>query len=187
VYWQREQETEMLMRRWQTVARTSLAFVIGGVLSFGAIGHASDKDGDDSGPGALRPGETMTGIYAMGAPVGATMRTVGAIDAQINFPRPVNDNAAYKVELIAQGAPPTANCPGVRRAAPGFLCVYEVFKDSRERLGGVYNPIDTTFRSVIDRDGAVLFGFVESADSDDGDAPFSTGGWAITGRERRTR
>ena len=178
----------MLMRRWQTVAGTSLALVMAGVLLFAANGHASDKDGDDdNGPSALRPGETMTGIYAMGAPVGATTRTVGAIDAQINFPRPVNDNAAYKVELIAQGAPRTANCPGVRRAAPGFLCVYEVFKDARERLGGVYNPIDTTFRSLIDRDGAVLFGFVESADSDDGDAPFSAGGWAITGRERHTR
>jgi hypothetical protein len=178
----------MLLRRWQSVAGTSLALVVGGVFSLAAIGHASDRDGgDENGVAALRPGETMTGIYAMGAPVGAITRTVGAIDAQIDFPRPVNDNAAYKVELIAQDAPRTANCPGIRHAAPGFLCIYEVFKDSRERLGGVYNPIDTTFQSVIDRDGAVLFGFVESADSDDGDAPFSTGGWAITGRERGTR
>jgi hypothetical protein len=121
----------------------------------------------------------------MGGPVAATSRTVGAINAQINFPRRVLDNAKYKVEMIGQGQPVTSHCPGVRRAAPGYLCIYEIFKDSRETLGGVYNPIDTTFRSVIDRDGAVLWGSVESIDSDDGDAPFSAGGWAITGLGRR--
>jgi hypothetical protein len=63
------------------------------------------------------------------------------------------------------------------------MCIYEVYKDSRLTLGDVYNPIGSGGR--IDRDGLALYGIVESADSDDGDSPFSAGGWAITGLRRR--
>jgi hypothetical protein len=52
-------------------------------------------------------------------------------------------------------------------------------------LGGVYNPIGSG--GQIDQDGAVLYGQVESANSDDGDSPFSTGGWAITGLKTKSR
>jgi hypothetical protein len=89
------------------------------------------------------------------------------------------------VEIIQKGQAATTNCPGLRRAAPGYLCIYEVFKDSRLTLGGVYNPIGSG--GQIDQDGAVLYGQVESANSDDGDSAFSTGGWAITGLKTKNR
>ena len=124
----------------------------------------------------------MTGIYVMGGTVAATTRTVGSSDAQIDFRRRVQDHANYEVEIIRRGQPVTSNCPGVRRAAPGFLCIYEIYKDDRVTLGDMYSSIGTGGK--IDRDGLVLWGTVESANSDDGDLPFSGGGWAITGRRR---
>ncbi|MFO0690075.1 MAG: hypothetical protein U0900_15365 [Myxococcota bacterium] len=127
----------------------------------------------------------MTGIYVMGGTVAADFRTVGYIDAQINFARRVLDQGSYKVEIVRKDQAATANCPGLRRAAPGYLCIYEVYQDSRLTLGGVYNPIGSG--GQIDQDGAVLYGQVESANSDDGDSPFSSGGWAITGLKRKGR
>jgi hypothetical protein len=165
-----------------TVLLAAFVLIVAAALFLDPKQAIAKDDIDDPFP-VLRPGATMTGIYVMGGTVAATTRTVGYIDAQINFPRRVQDHAKYQVEVIRQGSPGSVNCPGARRAAPGFLCIYEVYKDHRLTLGDVYNPIGTGGK--LDRDGVALWGAVESADSDDGDSPFSAGGWAITGRDRR--
>jgi hypothetical protein len=153
--------------------------------------------GEDDGFPPLRPGETMTGIYVMGSTVASDFRTVGYIDAQLNFVRPVTHQDQYQVEIIQlrcqpnnpAGAnclsQPTNHCPGFRQAAPGFLCIYEKHKDDKLLgLGGVYSPLDN---GPFDRDGAVIWGKVDSPNSDDGDSAFSTGGWAITGLRKAPR
>jgi hypothetical protein len=175
-----------MWKHWPARALAGMiALMVSGAFSPAAPDqHDATRAGDADAFPRLRDGETMTGIYVMGGPVAATTRTVGYIDAQLTFLRRISDHAKYKAELIPQGQSVTAHCPGLRHAAPGYLCVYEVYKDERETLGGVYNPIGTG--GAIDRDGAVLYGSVESASSDDGDAPFSTGGWAITGRDRHS-
>jgi hypothetical protein len=165
-------------RVWLARVLVSALVIAGAALITSGRAVAQD-DGSDGFP-VLGAGQTMTGIYVMSGTVAAAYRTVGYIDAQINFPRQVRDNARYQVEIIQRGQSVTKNCPGLRLAAAGFLCIYEVYKDARlTSLGGVYNPIGSGGK--IDRDGAVLFGKVESADSDDGDSPFSAGGWAIKG------
>jgi hypothetical protein len=69
--------------------------VIGGVIAaalllFAANQASATEDGD--GFPTLRPGETMTGIYVMGGTGAAAGRTVGYIDAQLNFSHRVADN-----------------------------------------------------------------------------------------------
>jgi hypothetical protein len=167
--------------RPRTAFSTALLLAVVGI-SFLTPNRAIAKDDDADPFPALPPGMTMTGVYVMGGTVAAASRTVGYIDAQINFPRRVLDHARYHVEIVRKGQASTEHCPGVRRAAAGYLCIYEIYKDERLSLGGVYNPIGTG--GSIDRDGAALWGAVDSADSDDGDSPFSAGGWAITGRPR---
>jgi len=168
------------MRKLRTKCRmVPVALALSIVLAAATAPQAAAHDFGDHDSDVLQPNQTMTGIYVMGGTVAADVRTVGFIDAQINFARRVLNQGAYKVEIIQKGQATTTNCPGLRRAASGYLCIYEVYKDSRLTLGGVYNPIGSG--GQIDQDGAVLYGQVESANSDDGDSPFSTGGWAITG------
>jgi hypothetical protein len=177
------------LAKWASFAAVALsAALVAGAAFLPSYVGADDQN--DAFP-SLRPGETMTGIYVMGGTVASDYRTVGYIDAQLNFVHRIANNDRYQVEIIQlkcqTGNPagahclsqPTRNCPGLRQAAPGYLCIYEKHKDDKLLgLGGVYSPLDN---GPIDRDGAVLWGKVDSSNSDDGDSPFSTGGWAITG------
>ena len=119
---------------------------------------------------AIRPGRTMTGLYAI---------------------RGINEFEQYHVESfgfripapalghwIAAGQPSTPECPGTIAepdAAAGHLCVYERFASN---VGGRFflDPRNFTVRSTSFEDG---FGLVIS-NTTSGTSYVSTGSWALT-------
>jgi hypothetical protein len=68
----------------------------------------------------LGSGETEVGVFATSAPDGS----YGSVAINF-FPRLPGRVPGSNAEILSVGAT-TAGCPGPRRAAAGFLCVYEV-------------------------------------------------------------
>ncbi len=119
---------------------------------------------------ALRPGRTLTGLYAI---------------------RGINDFEQYHLESfgfripapalghwLTAGQPSTPECPGTvaaPQAAPGHLCVYESFASN---VAGRFflDPRDFTIRATSFEDG---FGLVVN-NTTGGTTYVTTGSWALT-------
>jgi hypothetical protein len=92
--------TSIWNNRRTTVVAVGVALMVLVAFATVAPGRVAANDGESDDFPVLQPWETMTGIYVMRGTVAATTRTVGYIDAQINFLRRVDNHAKYKVELM---------------------------------------------------------------------------------------
>jgi hypothetical protein len=126
----------------------------------------------------LVPGETETGTWGGGYEIteGSTRYRVTA-----SFPIPLaSPLPSSAVGYVPRETPPTAECPGVGRAAPGFLCLYEA-RSERVRTptaGDVFDPEE--FEGPAHATGRSGFA-VELTASESEDPSSITGTFAVTG------
>jgi hypothetical protein len=128
------------------------------------------------------PGKNLTAETPL--PSGATetgdFSTAGGgapafLSATANFVQPLATGLDEEhVVFVAEGEASAPHCPGVRQAAPGYLCIYIVKSANSSRPNS--GPDPETGRIGAGRSGAVLFFAVPSAD----EASFALGNWAVT-------
>jgi hypothetical protein len=119
-------------------------------------------------PGStLASGDTEVGVFAASAPTPAEARNYVAFIPKL--PAPVD---AAHFEEHAPGAT-SANCPGPRQAAPGFICVYEGF-DFETTFVGHGDPFSSTFNGTTQPEGTTLVFATSNAQSN------VRGSWAYT-------
>lgn len=100
---------------------------------------------------ALRPGETVSGVWGAGVPLGLTG---GVYSAFATFPIPLEVAIPDGHQVYVPTAP-APNCPGPGQAAPGFLCVYQgiLVNTGTPVDGSIFNP------ETPSTAGASRFGF----------------------------
>jgi hypothetical protein len=114
----------------------------------------------------LQPGQTETGVYAVGSPSAGNYDS-GSIDFH-----PALAASISNVRYIDPGAPGTTNCPQRGHAARGYLCLYSG-ANSHTTFCCAYRP--STVGSVgADPDGAALY-----FEATQGGA-YNRGTWAVT-------
>jgi len=92
--------------------------------TLGTVPNANHANSADSASGltTLPSGKSESGFYAAGGGESEN----GYIAQGITFPQPLAASIPEgNVEWIAEGAPFTSNCPGVGRAAPNHVCLYD--------------------------------------------------------------
>jgi hypothetical protein len=132
----------------------------GAVGSPGATGVGGPNGADFTIATTLQPGQTESGSYAV------TGNTLPLLEA-VNFRVPL---AGTTTNIEFRNGAISANCPGPRQAARGFLCIYKfsgsaTFVDASDMFTGVSNQAGPT-------------GFV--LDFSATSATWSVGTWAIT-------
>jgi hypothetical protein len=129
-------------------------------------GPAGQPGADFTASTSLRPGETLTGVWAIsGGP--------GNAASVIQFaPQLPADLGAGAVHRLAPAATSTA-CPGQGVAAAGQLCVYERASGSAT-FNVISNPAVAGANNGANRRGAKI-----SYITSDG-AGFADGSWAVT-------
>jgi hypothetical protein len=131
----------------------------------GRIGPAGPAGGFSA---ALPAGQTVRGVYVLGAPAGA-----GPAEAAIDFPFALASAPAAR--WIARGAAGGAECPGsaaAPAAAAGHLCIYE------DASAGA--ALRTVFHPGTGADGAAAFGAGLRLAPEGAEAVRSSGSWAVT-------
>jgi hypothetical protein len=141
-------------------------------------GNAAALGGDAAGSyleRTLKPGETETGVFG-GSSAGSTNGS-NFIQAEITFqPKLAADlcvTSCPQVERLAVGAPPTANCPGIGRAARGHLCLYEGRNDNGTFCCAAADP--QTGGTAIRTYGTLVYWSIAGDTSG-----FVRGNWALT-------
>ena len=89
----------------------------------GTAGEAGTQGALAATPTVLSPGETEAGAWGAGYEINEGR---SRYRLTVSFPIPLaSPLQAGSVDYLPKGSPPTATCPGVGQAAPGFLCIYE--------------------------------------------------------------
>lgn len=121
----------------------------------------------------LPPGETLTGGWGFGVEESLGLN----VPVTISFPLRVTPAPADFVDstnLIKEGDPPTAQCPGSvtePEAAPGEFCLYAIVLEGAFIAGAVNDPSWSA-----DRTSALLFPFTIQTD----ELARGRGTWAVT-------
>ena len=115
----------------------------------------------------LLPGETEVGVFGVAATEGSY--DVVGLDFHPKLPSEVESEQA---EEHAPGST-SEKCPGPRQAAPGYLCIYESFRNGIS-FDAFASTFDEGSSAVAAREGAVL---IFHGTSDLGNA---RGTWAYT-------
>ena len=97
----------------------------------------------------LLPGETEVGVFGAAATEGSY--DVVALEFQPKLPAEVESEQA---EEHAPGST-SEKCPGQRQAAPGYLCIYESFRNGIS-FDGFGSTFDEGSSAVAAREGAVM-------------------------------
>jgi hypothetical protein len=130
------------------------------LADFGATGPKGDKgdQGDQGDPGdafsvtsTLQPGQSLSGPWSVGAGNGGWAGT--SIQFRLPLAAPI---ALANVHYLADGAAPTADCPGYGQAAAGHLCVYTNEGTGNLAFSSIYHNEGNLDASVA---GAGIFGF----------------------------
>lgn len=106
----------------------------------GPTGDAGTQGPPAPAPTVLEPGQTETGVWGTGYEIqeGRNRYRLTA-----SFPIPLAAGLpGGSVGYIPKGSAPTTACPGVGRAAPGFLCLYEAFSENLQTpsQAAVFDP-----------------------------------------------
>jgi hypothetical protein len=119
----------------------------------------------------LRSGQTLRGHFLAAA---STDGSSGYSGDAITFPRalPASFDPTH-VEHLSAGDSPTANCPGIGQAAPGWACVY-TGQSNLSTLCCIYGDGFDYNSPQVGRYGFRIYWSVV------GDAPYVDGVWAVT-------
>jgi hypothetical protein len=146
----------------------------------GDPGQKGDK-GDTGAAGApapagatLAPGATEKGAFGIGNPAGSMNDT---LEGAISYPLPLAANPIP--EVVQQGDPATANCPGSPanpQAAAGYLCIYVDYANQLSAIGVKFFGTDGDDTPA----GEFRFGVVVYAKALGALPPEAAGTWAVT-------
>jgi hypothetical protein len=102
---------------------------------------------------ALRPGETVSGVWGASVTVQTSNEGYRAL---ATFPVPLAADIPDENQTIYVAGASAPNCPGQGQAAPGFLCVYQAYVENAKTPGqlNIFNPSRLEGLS-----GASRFGF----------------------------
>ncbi|MEX0817286.1 MAG: hypothetical protein WD027_07555 [Gaiellales bacterium] len=149
---------------------------LGQVPLAGSAANAGMLDGIDSGAfrtTALRSGESMTGVWGYGWDPDAAGESA---PGYFTFPTPVAAKIDKNHVVYVAGAS-APNCPGVRTAAPGYLCVYQRIVEWIETpdSADIHDPED---QSNID--GVSRYGFAILLTSENPNPAWISGTYTYT-------
>jgi len=137
----------------------------------GPKGDTGEKGADFTLNTTLPSGQTERGSWGVGG--GTNDWAQDTITYRIPLAALISGSNAH---FLAQGAPPTAQCPGPGQAAAGQLCVYSREGSGTSTFSAIYHHESNNGDSVS---GSGRYGFLIYF-STTADKTYQSGDWAVT-------